>query len=188
VVVVSLFIPWWQLTIGDKLLQVNASPIDTNFGLVNTQFTLPIIWAWNMATILTFIAAGVVMLIYSVMPTKSYAIELLGFSYKKPIYALIGFVVGLVVIVGIASSQGVNIPLMGSSNAAFTLPSQIIPLGLSISAFVSTSFQIPFWLAVAAAALCIAARIHHIKIVKVQSTTPATVAAPTPTPAIISNA
>ena len=63
-VVVSLFIPWWQLTIGDKLLQVNASPIDTNFGLVNTQFTLPIIWAWNMATILTFIAAGVVMLIY----------------------------------------------------------------------------------------------------------------------------
>ena len=182
VLAVSLFLPWWQLTIGDKLIQVNASPINTNFGLLRLQFTIPLIWAWNVATILTFVAAGIVMLIYSVAPTKSYAKELLGFSYKKPIYALLGFVVGLIVIVAIAGALGVGVPVMGSSNIA--LPAQFMPSGLSISVLVSSSFQLPFWLAVSAAALCIVARLYHRRIAKAQLVAPATVALPTEAPAI----
>jgi hypothetical protein len=181
VVVVSLFLPWWQLTIGDKLIQVNASPMNTNFGLLSLQFTIPLIWAWNIASILTFVAAGLVMLLYSVIPTKSYAKELLGFSYKKPIYALISFVVGLLVLVAIASFAGVSIPVMGSSNVA--LPTQFMPLGLSISVLVSANFQLPFWLAVVAAALCIAARLYHRRVAKAPKTEPATAASPTETAA-----
>ena len=182
VVVVSLFLPWWQLTIGDKLIQVNASPMNTNFGLLSLQFTIPLIWAWNLASILTFVAAGLVMLLYSVIPTKSYSKELLGFSYKKPIYALISFVAGLLVLVAIASFLGVSIPVMGSSNVA--LPTQFMPMGASISVLVSGSFQLPFWLAVAAAALCIVARIYHMRIAKTQLVAPATVALRTETRAI----
>jgi hypothetical protein len=181
VVVVSLFLPWWQLTIGDKLIQVNASPMNTNFGLLSLQFTIPLIWAWNLASILTFVAAGLVMLLYSVIPTKSYSKELLGFSYKKPIYALISFVVGLLVLVAIASFAGVSIPVMGSSNVA--LPTQFMPFGLSISALVSANFQLPFWLAVVAAALCIAARLYHRRVAKAPKTEPATAASPTETAA-----
>ena len=179
VVVVSLFLPWWQLTIGDKLIQVNASPMNTNFGLLSLQFTIPLIWAWNLASILTFVAAGLVMLLYSVIPTKSYAKELLGFSYKKPIYALISFVVGLLVLVALASFAGVSIPVMGSSNVA--LPTQFMPMGASISVLVSGSFQLPFYLAIVAAALCIAARLYHKNLAKVPKTGPETAASPTET-------
>jgi len=179
VVVVSLFLPWWQLTIGDKLIQVNASPMNTNFGLLSLQFTIPLIWAWNLASILTFVAAGLVMLLYSVIPTKSYSKELLGFSYKKPIYALISFVAGLLVLVAIASFLGVSIPVMGTSNVA--LPTQFMPMGASISVLVSGSFQLPFWLAIVAAALCIAARLYHRRVAKVPKTGPETAASPTET-------
>ena len=91
VLVISFYVPWWQLTIGENLIKVNASPVNTNFGLFGTQFTVPLIWALNLISILTFTASGLVMLIYSLNPTKSYSKHLLGFSYKKPLYVLIIF-------------------------------------------------------------------------------------------------
>jgi hypothetical protein len=30
VVAFSFFVPWWQLTVGENLLNVNASPVNTN--------------------------------------------------------------------------------------------------------------------------------------------------------------
>lgn len=162
VLAVSLFVPWWQLTIGDKLLQVNASPLNTNFGLLDTQFTVPLLWAWNLVSVLIFLAAGVIMLVYSIFPTKSYAKELLGFSYKKPLYILISFFIGLLVMAGIAGVIGFSVPVVGTSNIA--LPSQFMPTGLSISALVSAGFQLPFYLGIVAAALCIAARLYHGRI------------------------
>lgn len=176
VLVVSLFVPWWQLTIGDKLLQVNASPMNTNFGLLSLHFTVPLLWAWNLVSVLIFAAAGVVMLFYSIFPTRSYSKELLGFSYKKPLYILISFFIGLLVLIAIAGVIGFNVPAVGTSNIA--LPVQFMPTGLSISAFVSAGFQFPFYLAIAAAVLCIAARLYHRRVVNVTELAPA-VANPT---------
>ena len=167
---VSLFVPWWQLTIGDKLLQVNASPVNTNFGLLNLNFTVPLLWAWNLVSVLIFAAAGVVMLFYSIFPTRSYSKELLSFSYKKPLYILISFIIGLIVVIFIAGAIGFNIPANGTSNIA--LPSQFIPTGLSISASVSAGFQLPFYLAIAAAVLCIVARLYHGRVVNVHQPAP----------------
>ena len=118
VLVISFYVPWWQLTIGQNLIKINASPVNTNFGLFGgAQFTIPLIWALNLISILTFTACGLVMLIYSLNPTKSYSKHLLGFSYKKPLYVLIFFAVGLVAIVIIAgflrneySSHGLSNP------------------------------------------------------------------------------
>ena len=170
VLAVSLFIPWWQLTIGDNLLQVNVSPVNTNFGLLDLHFTVPLLWAWNLVSVLIFVAAGVAMLFYSVFPTRSYSKELLGFSYKKPLYILISFIIGLLVMISIAGVIGFSVPAMGTSNIA--LPSQFMPSGLSISAFVSAGFQLPFYLAIAAAILCIVARLYHGRVVKVTEPTP----------------
>ncbi len=111
VLAVSLFIPWWQLTIGDKVLQVSASPVNTNFGLLNLNFTVPLLWAWNLVSVLIFVAAGVVMLLYSIFPTKSYSKELLSFSYKKPLYLVMSFFIGLIVIVAIAGVFGLSVPV-----------------------------------------------------------------------------
>jgi hypothetical protein len=182
VLVVSLFFPWWQLTIGDKLLQINASPMNTNLGLLDTNFTVPLLWAWNLVSALIFLAAGVIMLFYSIFPTKSYSKELLGFSYKKPLYILVSFFIGLVVMIFIASAFGFNVPVVGTSNVA--LPSQFMPTGLSISAIVSAGFQLPFYLAIVTAALCIIARLYHGRIAQ-PSTVPAT--SPTPTTATVTS-
>lgn len=156
--VISLFEPWWQLTIGQDFVKVNASPIYMDFGLFGSQFTIPLIWALNLITILTFTACGLVMLIYSLVPTKPYAKQLLGFSWKKPLYTVVSFIVLLVVIVLVAGHFGVNIPLNGSATA--TIPGSWT-MGVTVSALVSGSFQLSFYFAIAGAALCLAARLYH---------------------------
>jgi hypothetical protein len=160
----SFFVPWWQLTIGEKLMQVNASPVNTNLGVLDLHFTVPLLWAWNLVSALLFVVVGVAMLFYSIFPTRSYSKELLSFSYKKPLYILLSFFIGVIVMIFIAGVLGFNVPAVGSSNIA--LPSQFMPTGLSISAFVSAGFQFPFYLAIAAAALCIVARLYHSRVVQ----------------------
>ena len=160
---ISLYIPWWQITVGDNLLQVNASPVNTNFGFFGEQFTVPLIWALNLTSILTLFASGVMMLIYSFLPTKPYAKQLLGFSYKKPLYILIAFIISLIVTISAAGFFGLSVPLMGLANVS--LPASLT-MGAQVSASVLASFLYPFYLAIAAVVLCIAARFYHRSIVK----------------------
>jgi hypothetical protein len=156
-------LPWWQLTIGENLIKINASPVYTNFGLLGTQFTIPLIWALNLIAIMTFAACGGMMLVYSLLPTKPYAKQLLGFSYRKPLYTVVSFAVILVIIILIAGHFGLNIPLTGS--ATVTLPGSWTQ-GATVSALFSGNFQFSFWLAIVAAALCIAARLYHSRAAK----------------------
>jgi len=176
---VSIFLPWWQLTIGENLIKINASPVYTNFGLLGTQFTMPLIWALNLIIILTFAACGVMMLVYSLVPTKPYAKQLLGFSYRKPLYTVVSFAVVLIIIILIAGRFGLNIPLMGS--ATVTLLGNWT-MGATVTALVSGYFQLSFWLAIVAAALCMAARLYHSRVAKAP-TAPETATAPTGTTA-----
>lgn len=162
VLVISLFIPWWQLTVGDNLMKVNASPVNTNFGLFGTNFTLPLLYALNIVSVLTFSTSGLIMLFYSLNPTKAYAKQLLGFSYKKPLFSLVTFLSSLLIITSIASLLNINIPLLGSST--MTVPASVA-LGVQINASVSGSFQLPFYLAIATAVLCIVARLRHKKVI-----------------------
>jgi hypothetical protein len=163
-IVVSLFYPWWQLTVGDGFLKANASPVNTNFGFLDISFTIPLIWALNIVSVLTLVASGVVMLLYSVFPAKPYSKHLLGFAYRKPLYTLILFVAGLFVIALIVQAvSGFAVPLMGSSTV--TLP-QFLTSGVTVSVLLSGAFQWPFWLAIVAAALCIVARLYHKKVAK----------------------
>jgi hypothetical protein len=163
VLAVSLFIPWWQLTVGDNLIKVNASPVNTNFGLFGTNFTLPLLWALNLVSVLTFSTSGIIMLFYSLYPTKPYAKQLLGFSYKKPLFSLVTFLSSLLVITSAASLLNINVPIVGSTT--MNLPASLA-MGASINAAVSGGFQLPFWLAIATAALCIIARLQHKQVIK----------------------
>ena len=158
----SFYFPWWQLTIGESLLEANVSPINTNFGFLTTHFTIPVIWALNITSILIFIASGIVMLIYSIRPTKSYSKDLLSFAYRKPLYAVVLCIVGLLItIFTIQAILDINIPLIGTGT--LDVPSGFTR-GINISIIMSSGFQWPFWLAIVAAVLCIVARIYHIRI------------------------
>jgi hypothetical protein len=176
VLAISLYVPWWQLTMGQSLIKINASPIYTNFALFGTQFTIPLIWAINLILTMALTASGLIMLIYSLVPTKPYAKRLLSFSYKQPIYFVVGFAVVLIAIILVAGHFGLSLPLMGS--ATVTLPIHWTS-GVTISALTSGDFQLPFWLAIVAAEFSIAARLYHSHLVKA-ITAPKTAASAVP--------
>ena len=160
---VSFYFPWWQLVIGDNLFKVNVSPVNINVSFFGTQFSMPLIWAMNFASALTFLASGIIMLIYAVKPTKSYSKDLLGFGYRKPLYAVIACAAGLLIVTyAVKAAFGMSIPLTGTGT--MVLPSSLTPMGISVSVIGLAGFQWPFWLAIVAAGLCIAARVYHIKL------------------------
>jgi hypothetical protein len=168
-IAVSLFSPWWQLTVGDDLLTINASPVNMALGFLGTSFTIPLIVALNIVSILSLLASGIVMLIYSIIPRKSYSKHLLGFGYKKPLYAVLFFIIGLIVTTVICQAVlNFNIPLVGSTTSTFPIP---FISGVTLSVLLSAGFQWSFWLAVVAAALCIAARLYHKKVAAVPPAT-----------------
>jgi hypothetical protein len=172
-IAISLFIPWWQLTVGDSIVTANVSPLYTNFDFTGKSFTVPLLWAINLASILYLTAGGIVMLIYSIKPTKQYSRRLLGFSYRKPLYFIVLFVIGLVALTLIMQSVfNLSVPLVGSTETK--LPSNMTQ-GMNVSVLLSAGFLWPFWLAIVSAGLCIAARFYHKRI---SPPTPST--APTP--------
>jgi hypothetical protein len=179
-IAVSLFIPWWRLTVGDSVVAANVSPVHTSFDLIGNSFTVPLLWAVNLACILYLVAGGIVMLIYSVKPTKPYAKRLLGFSYRKPLYFVIIFLIGLLVLTFVIQSLlSLIIPLVGSMEVK--LPSSMTQ-GTNVSVLLSAGFLWPFWLAVASAWLCIAARFYHKRILPSSTTAPVAIT-PTVAPA-----
>jgi hypothetical protein len=169
VIAVSLVYPWWQLTVGDDLMKINASPVNTNFGFLNTSFTIPFIWALNVIGLLTLLLSGAAMLVYSVMPTKSFSKPLLDFGYKKPLFTFLFFVIGLVVVTVILQAVlSINLPLMGSATSTVPIP---FASGITLTVLLSAGFQWSFWLAAVAAGLCIAARLYHKKVAPAPSAT-----------------
>jgi hypothetical protein len=172
VIVVSLVYPWWQLTVGDDLIKINASPVNTNFGFLDASFTIPFIWALNVIGLLTLLLSGVAMIIYSVMPTRSFAKSLLDFGYKKPLFTFLFFIIGLVVVTVILQAVlNFNLPLMGSTTNTLPIP---FASGVTLTVLLSAGFQWSFWLAAVAAGLCIAARLYHKKVAAVPSATTVT--------------
>src|SRR5208283_2091255 len=160
---VSLFVPWWQLSIGNGFAKLNISPLNINVNLPGySGITVPLIWAITMACTLSLIDSGIIMLIYSASPLKPYAKRLLGFAYKTPLLLVVIFTVLLFIVTFVAQKAvGLYIPLMGSSNlqAPQSLTSNAI-----ISAAVSATFLWAYWFAIVTAGLCVAARIYHRKI------------------------
>ena len=169
-IVVSLYTPWWNVVVGsvDKpLAQFNASPLSMNVTFLGQAFTFPLILAINLSVIVSLLAGGIAILIYSINPTKPYAKRLLSFSYRKPLYALIIFVIGLIVTNSLVKYfAGFDVPLIGAVNAATNGSIfQSLPGGVSITSVLFTSgFQWPFYLAMTSAGLCIAARLYNKKV------------------------
>jgi hypothetical protein len=163
IVAVSFVHPWWQLIIGENLVTVNVSPVATGLNLFGTILTIPLLAALNLTGLLTLATAGVAMIIYSVIPAKPYAKHILGFGYKKPLYSVVFFVITLFILsLLVKSFVGLSIPLYGTNT--INLPQNMIE-GVTLTAQLNTAFLWPFWVEIAAAALCIVARFYHTKIV-----------------------
>ena len=163
----SYFVPWWQLTVGNPALAtVNFSPLNMNFELFNNIMTIPLILALNISCLLALLAGGLILIIYSVVPTKPYASKLIGYAYKPPLLAVVLFVIEVVgLTLSVKAFTGFDFPLIGVG--AVGLPAGLAPGGISISVNVSAAFLWPFYLAIAVTVLCVAARIYHRKMAEV---------------------
>jgi len=152
--------PWWQLSIGQELASINLSPLNFNMDIFGTNITIPLLWFINLAFILSFIACAVALLIYSIFPNRGYSENLLNFAYKRPLVAILFFLIFL--FAGIALIGFIlrfNIPIIGSTITTMTMGN------MSIKISITTGFTWVFWLAIAAAALCIAAKVYHRKMI-----------------------
>jgi hypothetical protein len=160
---VSLFVPWWQLSIADGFAKLNVSPLSINASLPGySGVTVPLIWAITTACAFSLIASGIIMLIYATSPLKPYAKRLIGFAYKTPLVLVVLFTVVLLIVIFVAQKAvGTNIPLMGS--AILQVP-QSITSNVIISVAVTATLLWTYWFAVVTAGLCVAARIYHRKI------------------------
>ena len=164
-IAISIFVPWWQFTVGNPAIAVvNVSPVNLNLALLGNSLTIPLIYALNIASALSLASGGIIMLIYSVRPNRSYSKKLLGFGYKKPLYAVILFVVALLSMSFMVQRfSGFAFPLTGSG--AMSLPESMMPEGANVSVAVSAGFGWPFYFAIVVAGLCVAARVYHRKLV-----------------------
>ncbi len=163
VIIVSLNFPWWQLDIAEGAVKINVSPMNTNIGLLGTNFKIPLIHALNIGSICTFLCSGIIMFIYSIAPTKPYAKDLLDFAWRKPIYSVITSTLCISLIILVAQATlDMNIPIIGTANV--TLPTEQFIDGVGINVTASAAFKWPLYLAITAASLCILARIYHKKI------------------------
>ncbi len=171
-IAISIFVPWWHFIVGNPAIAtVNVSPVNVNLALLGDSFTVPLIYALNIASALTLASGGITMLIYSLRPNKSYSMKLLGFGYKKPLYALIIFVITLVAMSFIVQKiSGFAFPVIGS--VATTIPQSMLPDGANVSINVSAAFGWPFYFAIVVAGMCVAARFYHRKVVAIDATVP----------------
>ncbi len=170
-ILVSLFVPWWQFKLGDPsqaIAEANVSPLNTNFEGLGNSFTVPLILALNVASVLSLAAGGIAMFVYSILPAKPYSKRLLGFGYTKPMYSVVFFAISLVALTLLVKGLlGLSIPVAGSSTLQM---SGSMMQGTTVSMLVSAGFEWPFYLAVVAAGLCVAARFYHKRVGIAQET------------------
>jgi hypothetical protein len=169
-IAISIFVPWWSLRVGNPAIaSIEVSPVNLNLALMGNSLIFPLIYALNIATAITLAAGGIIMIIYGLKPNKPYSKKLLGWGYKKPLYAVILFSTGLIALFFLVPHfSGFTIPLTGSSS--LSLPQGMAPDGTSISVNVSTGFGWPFYFAIVVAGLCVVTRVYHRKIAVADTT------------------
>jgi hypothetical protein len=170
----SLSVPWWQITLGQTLARIGFSPGNLSTNIVGYSVALPIIAAVSWMFMGLLVSAGIVLVVYSIMPSKPYSKGLLGFAYKKPLGTLIAFLVLLLLLTNSGtilsimpgssnlSAADLNVPWTGTKT--LQLPSSMAQGSTIRGITVSTEFGWTFWLAVAVAGLCVAARLYHKKL------------------------
>ena len=171
VIVLSVYNPWWQLRIGDYGYG-NFSPLNSEFSFLGITFLIPLLSTFNISCLFLLSISAVLMITYSVNPTKEYSKQLLCWSYKKPLGIMITFIVGIVSISQLVSFYAnqfaqieLTLPIIGTT--VIQVPSELLGelSGIQIGLTVSGAFQWTFYLAIAAIALCIVTRIRYHKAV-----------------------
>lgn len=171
--------PWWIARVGTGVVEIALSPFDMSTSVLGQPLTFDLIWLFLAFEKITMLIAGAFMILASIYPTSWWSKRLFRFGMMKPFWAIVGLIV-LVVAgaflmntflpslianmtgTGGTSAADINIPyLLGTASSTIEISDFAL-----ITAPISLSLTLAFWVAVVTAALAIAARINHRKFLR----------------------
>jgi membrane protein implicated in regulation of membrane protease activity len=121
--------PWWVGRAGTGAMEVGLSPFDVNMSLLGLPIQSSLVGLFLLAAKITFIIAGVFMLLSSIFPKQWWSKRLFGFGVMKPFSNVIFFMVPLVIVALLAN---ILLPGLLSSMLGGTTGLQINAIILSI--------------------------------------------------------
>jgi MFS family permease len=173
--------PWWIGRVGTGAMEVALSPFDVNMSLAGQPFQSSLVSLYLLAAKITFVIAGIFMILASLLPKRWWSKRLFRFGVMKPFWSVVSLLIVLVVgalifnyalpglLSGVSSGAGagnavvqINMPYI-SGTAVSTIQ---IGSNATITAPITFSLTGIFWLAVATAILGIIARIYHRRLVR----------------------
>jgi hypothetical protein len=163
---------WWVGSLGTGAIEIALSPFDMRISAFGTQMSLLLVDLFLLATKITFIIAGVFLVLASAFPRRWWSRPLMRFGVMKPFWSVIGLVITLAVVSiivnmilphiisgfsgGAAGGLRLSIPfVVGASSSTFTISNA------TITAPVTFSLTGTFWFAAVTAGVGIVARIYH---------------------------
>ena len=173
--------PWWRATVGTGAADVALSPFDYHISLLGRPITSTLIGYFLLATKLSVIIGGALMIAGSVGAKRWWSRRLARFGAMKVFWMVIGLILMLVLgafllnnilpsllsgMAGGAAPGGpgamqLNVPyIAGTTTSTFQMGAA------TVSAPITASLTGVFWVAIVVAALGIAARIYHRRFVK----------------------
>jgi len=174
---------WWTAQVGDGAAEMALSPFDMKMSLAGETMHSDLVELFLLAAKISFIVAGIFMILSSVFPRSWWSSRLMRFGIMKPFWSVLGLIIVLVigaffmnnVVPGLISSMAggdggdvqtqLNIPyLSGSSQVQIAVTSG--GNQATISAPLTIGLTGAFWLAIVTAALGIATRIYTKKFLK----------------------
>ncbi len=168
--------PWWQVTIGDKAMEMAISPFEFNATMAGQSLRSTLTELFLLASKISFLLGGIFLILSSLSPKSWWTKQLMKFGLMKPFWSVIMLVITVVIgtflinnvlpgflssAIGQATGQQaqaqtvINIPYFsGSTQATIALGGQA-----TISTQINLALTGAFWFAVVTAGLGIATRI-----------------------------
>jgi len=173
--------PWWVGRAGTGAMEIALSPFDMNMSLFGLPIQSSLVGLFLLAAKITFVIAGIFMILASLLPKRWWSKRLFRFGVMKPFWSIISLLIVLAagalifnhvlpgLLSGAFSGAGagnavvqINMPYI-SGTAVSTIQ---IGSTATITAPITFSLTGIFWLAVATAILGIIARIYHRRLVR----------------------
>ncbi len=168
--------PWWQVTAGDRAMEMAISPFEFNATLAGQSLRSTLTELFLLASKISFLLGGIFLIMSSLSPKSWWTKYLMKFGVMKPFWSVIMLVIMVVAgtvlmnnvvpgflssAVGQATGQQsqaqtiINLPYFsGSTQATLALGGQA-----TISTQITLGLTWAFWFAVVTAGLGIATRI-----------------------------
>ncbi len=168
--------PWWRATVGTGAMDIALSPFDYSISLLGQPISSTLVGYFLLAAKLSVIIGGVLMIAGSVGAKRWWGRRLVRFGAMKVFWMVIGLIALLLLGAFFLESILPNLMsgMVEGGTMQFNVPyvegvaTSTIQMGdaATITAPITASLTEIFWVAILVAALGVAARIYHRRLVK----------------------